>query len=163
MDAVCFYYHEHELAHIDTEKYGLADFYSLDEEPIVEKTFKRNGVDIPIYKTFKIAGTVLSKNDPRHSVSILTTTGVVDIKFTKEYFAMYNRQISEIQPDGTKKVAEAGWFKRGEKILVTGFRRANQFVAKSYANTKTHQLYKIVSINGSDIELVHERNGEQDD
>ena len=70
---------------------------------------------------------------------------------------MYNRQISEIQSDGSKKVLEKGWFSRGEKIVVTGYRREDTFVTKTYKNTPTHQLYKIVEINGSNIKLEHER------
>ena len=160
MESLCFYYHEHELANIDTEKYGISDFFSLPEVPEVDYFFKRNGKDIPIYKTHKIIGTVISKNDARSSVSLLTTTGVVSVKFTKDYFAMFGRQISEKQTDGTKKVMEKGWFQRGVKLMVTGFRRDDQFVAKSYKHTPTHQLYKIDVVNdGKEMELIHERYG----
>ena len=48
-------------------------------------------------------GTVISKNDAHSSIVLLTTTGVVTVKFTKDYFAMFGRQISEKQEDGTKK------------------------------------------------------------
>lgn len=103
MEALCFYYHDHELKTIDNNRYGIVDFNELSTEPIVDRTFKRNGKQIPLYKLYKIAGTVISKNDSRHSISLLTTTGVVNVKFTKEYYALYGRQLSEIQPDGTKK------------------------------------------------------------
>ena len=73
---------------------------------------------------------------------------------------MFARQISEKQEDGTKKVMEKGWFGRGNKILVTGIRRDDQFVAKTYSHTPTHQLYKITVVNdGRDIELSHDRYG----
>jgi DNA polymerase-3 subunit alpha len=100
---------------------------------------------------------VLNKNDARHSVSLLTTTGVVNVKFTGEYYAMFKKQISEIQADGSKKVKEKSWFKRGTKLLITGFRRDNQFVGKTYARTIGHQLYKITDIVGDEIKLQHER------
>ena len=87
----------------------------------------------------------------------MTTDGVVNVKFTKEYYAMYNRQISEVQADGTKKVLEKGWFSRGTKILVTGYRREDTFVAKTYKSTSTHQLYRIANIDGENITLEHER------
>ena len=70
---------------------------------------------------------------------------------------MFNRQISEVQEDGSKKVMEKGWFVRGVKVMVTGFRRDDTFVAKTYKNTPTHQLYKITKIENSDITLEHER------
>ena len=158
MEALCFYYHEHELAHINNLKYGLVDFFDLDSEPEIDTMFKRNGKDIPIFKTFKIVGTVISKNDNRNSITLLTTKGVVPIKFTKEYFAMFNRQLSEMGEDGVKHVVEKGWFTRGTKVLVTGFRRDDTFVAKTYTKTSTHQLYKIEEIfENGDMKLTHER------
>jgi DNA polymerase-3 subunit alpha len=162
MEALCFYYHEHELAHINTIKYGIDDFFELPVEPEVETMFKRNGKDIPIFKTYKIIGTVISKNDNKNSITILTTSGVVPVKFTKEYFAMFNRQLSEVQEDGTKHVVEKGWFTRGTKVMVTGFRRDDTFVAKTYTRTQTHQLYKIEEVNNGDMKLTHER-GNQDE
>lgn len=157
MESLCFYYHKHVLASIDTVKYGLSNFFELPTTPVIETTFKRNGKDIPIYKTYKIVGTVIGKNDTRSSISLLTLDGVVNVKFTKEYFAMYNRQLSEVQPDGSKKVVEKSWFTRGTKIMVTGFRRDDMFQTKTYKHTKTHQLYQIVAIHDGDIELEHER------
>lgn len=157
MESLCFYYHDHELKDIDTEKYGIVNFFDLPTEPAVDYFFKRNGRQIPIYKTYKIIGTVISKNDAKSSVSLLTTNGVVNVKFTKEYYAMFNKQISEKQEDGTKKIKEKGWFTRGTKIMCTGFRRDDMFVTKSYKNTPTHQLYKITEVVNRDINLIHDR------
>lgn len=162
MESLCFYYHEHELANIDTYKYGIVDFKNLPSIPEVDYFFKRNGKDIPIYKTYRIIGTVISKDDAHSSVSLLTPTGVVTVKFTKDYFAMFGRQISEKQEDGTKKVMEKGWFQRGVKLMITGYRRDDQFVAKTYKHTAGHQLYKIEVINdGRDMELSHDRYGQE--
>ena len=159
MDSLCFYYSEHELAHVDMYKYGIIDFFSLPaDEPIVDYYFQRNGKQLPVYKTFKIIGTVICKNDTKATVTLLTTTGVVTVKFTKDYYAMFKKQISEKQEDGTKKVVEKGWFKRGNMLMVTGFRRGDQFVAKTYKNTPTHQLYLVqLENNGKDLILTHER------
>ena len=157
MESLCFYYHEHELANIDKHKYGIVNFSTLSYEPEVDYFFKRAGRDIPIFKLYKIAGTIISKNNTKASVAILTTDGVVNVKFTKEYYAMYNRQISEVQADGSKKVLEKGWFSRGTKIMVTGYRREDTFVAKTYKATSTHQLYRIMNIEGRNITLEHER------
>jgi DNA polymerase-3 subunit alpha len=158
MEALCFYYHEHELANVNTYKYGISNFFSLPVEPEVEYYFKRNGKDIPIFKTAKIIGTVISKNDNKSTISLLTTSGVVTVKFSKEYYAKYKKQISEKQDDGTKKVLEKGWFKRGNMLMLTGFRRGDQFVTKTYKHTATHQLYKItLENNGRDMILTHER------
>ena len=157
MESLCFYYHPHELANIDLNKYGLVNFFDLSYDPEVDYFFKRGGRDIPIFKLYKIAGTIISKNNTKASIAILTTNGVVNVKFTKEYYAMFNRQISEVQEDGSKKVLEKGWFSRGTKVMITGYRREDTFVAKTYKSTPTHQLYRITNINDKDIELEHER------
>jgi DNA polymerase-3 subunit alpha len=157
MESLCFYYHPHELIDVDKLKYGITDFFSLSSESEVDYYFRRNGRDIPIYKIYKIAGTVLNKNATKSTVTLLTTEGVVNVKFSKEYFAMYNRQLSEKQDDGSKKIVEKGWFQRGNKLLISGYRREDSFVVKTYKNTNAHQLYKIVAVNGSDIQITHDR------
>lgn len=162
MEAVCFYNHPHELAEIDTSKYGISNFNDLSPVSEVDYYYKRNGKDIPIFKTFKIVGTVISKNDTRASISLLTTDGVVNVKFTKEHYAMYSRQLSEVQPDGTKKVVEKGWMTRGTKLMLTGYRREDQFVIKTYKHTPTHSIYLIKEVNGKEMLLEHNRYGYED-
>ena len=108
--------------------------------------FKRNNNQIPIYKLYRIAGTVLNKNDARHSVSLLTTTGVVNVKFRKEYFSLFDKQISERGLDGVKHVKEKSWFNRGSMIVVMGIRSGDDFISKKYASSGGHQLYKIDEI-----------------
>ena len=158
MEVLCFYYHEHELANIDNDKYGFADFYCLPEEPIIEKIYRRDGKEIPIFKLHRICGTCIAKNKVKSMVTILTTTGVVNVKFRKEYFTMFDKQISERQDDGVKKIMEKSWFNRGSMIVVTGIRSGDDFIAKKYVSTETHQLYKINEIiDGTDIVLTHER------
>src|SRR5699024_2145693 len=78
MESLCFYYHEHELKNVNSQKYGLINFFDLPTEPIIETVFKRNGKDIPIFKTFKIVGTVINKNDNKSSITLLTLFGVVN-------------------------------------------------------------------------------------
>lgn len=157
MDSLCFYHGEHELANVNTYKYGIKDFFSLSPEPEVDYFFKKAGNKIPIYKLHRIIGTVIGKNDNKSTVTLLTTTGVTTVKFSREYYAMFKKQISQIGADGKKHVVEKSWFTRGTMIMVTGFRRDDMFVGKTYAATEGHQLYKIVEIVGNDIKLQHER------
>jgi DNA polymerase-3 subunit alpha len=131
--------------------------------PEVDYFFQRNGVQIPIYKLHRIAGTVIGKNDTRHSVILLTTSGVVSVKFTRDYYAMFNRQLSEKDETGKKHIVEKGWFTRGTKILVTGYRRDDTFVTKKYKNTGGHQLYKITNVQGRNIDITSERYGVNDE
>ena len=157
MEALCFYYNEHELKNVNTVKYGISDFNTLSSVPEVDYFFKRAGVQIPIYKLHKIIGTVIAKNDNKSTVTLLTTTGVVTVKFTREYYAMFKKQISQVQPDGTKKILERGWFTRGTMVMITGYRREDTFIGKTYSNTVGHQLYKIEEVIGQDIRIRHER------
>ena len=159
MASLCFYYHNHELKNINKQKYGIIDFDNLSPISEIDYFFRRNGKQIPIYKLHRIAGTVIGKNDTRHTVTLLTTSGVVNIKFTRDHYAMYNRQISEIDNTGVKKVKEKGWFTRGTKLLITGYRRDDTFVCKRYKSTGGHSLYKITEVNGSNLGLTSTRYG----
>ena len=146
MEVLCFYYHEHELANINNDKYGFVDFHKLPENPVIEKTFQKNGKNINIFHLNRICGTCIAKNKTKSTVTILTTSGVVNVKFRKEYFALFDKQISERQADGTKKIMEKSWFNRGNMIVVTGIRSGDDFVSKKYVSTGGHQLYKIDEI-----------------
>ena len=146
MEVLCFYYHEHELIGVNNNKYGFVDFFSLPEDPVIEKTFTKDGKDIHIFKLHKICGTCIAKNKTKSTVTILTTTGVVEVKFRKEYFTLFDKQISVKQPDGTKKIVEKSWFNRGNMIVIMGIRSGDNFIAKKYASSNSHQLYKINEI-----------------
>lgn len=164
MDSLGFYYHEHELSKVKKYAYDIVEFNSLPAEPEVAYTFKRNNIEIPIFKTHRIMGTVIAKDDNKSIVSILTIgSGVVDVKLTRDYYARYNRRLSEPQPDGTKKVREQGWFQRGTLVVFNGIRRGDTFVTKKYKNTTSHQLYKITNIREDGaIEMTNARWGEDD-
>ena len=158
MDVLCFYYHEHELLYVNKEKYGISDFNELPEEPEIERMFYRGNAEIPIYKLDKIIGTVIARDKAKATVYLLTTDGVVPVKFRKEYFTLFDKQISEKNPDGTKSVKEKSWFGRGNKIMVMGIRNNEEFITKKYSSTPGHQLYKITEYypNG-DLEIISDR------
>jgi DNA polymerase III subunit alpha len=147
MDALCFYYHDHELANVDNIKYGFSDFFSLPEEPIVERAFYKGKKEIKLFKLTKICGTCIAKNKNKGMVSLLTTTGVVNVKMSKEFFSMFDKQISERGADGVKHVIEKSFFNRGSMIVVMGMRSGDNFIVKKYASSGGHRLYKIDQIN----------------
>jgi DNA polymerase-3 subunit alpha len=147
MEVLCFYYHDHELKDVNTDRYGFVDFFSLPEDPEVDRVFPaRGGGEIKMLKLYKICGTCIAKNKTRSTATILTTTGVVDVKFRKEYFSLFDKQISEKGEDGVKHVVEKSWFNRGNMIVVQGFRSGDNFIPKKYASSGGHQLYKIDAI-----------------
>ena len=158
MEAMCFYYHDHELKKIDYQKYGLSDFFKLPTVPVVERSFKKAGKVINIFELTRICGTCIAKNKSKGTVSLLTPEGVVNVRFAKELFAMFDKQLSEVQEDGTKKVTERSWFNRGQMIMVTGMRQGDDFVVKKYASTPGHRLYHIDEIiNGTELKMSVER------
>ena len=159
MDSLGMYYHKHELSGVDNKIYEIESFKNLPTSPEVEATFKRKGAEIPIYKLHRIAGTVIAKDDMHSSISVLTVdSGVVTVKMNRDYYAMYNRRISEVQKDGTKKVIEQGWFSKGTLVVLQGIRRGDSFFLKNYKRSAYHQLYKITEIhsNGT-VEMTNNR------
>ena len=164
MESLCFYYHDHELKNLDNEKYGISNFFDLSEEPEVEYFWNRGNASIPIYKIHTIAGTCIAKDKTKSCITLLTTEGVVNVKFRKEYFSLFDKQISEKQIDGTKKVMEKSWFNRGTLLMIKGIRRGDDFVVKKYSKTPGHQLYKITNLNEEtgEIEIISSRYGMED-
>ena len=165
MDSLGMYYHGHELKNFDYDRYEIKEFNDLPQDPIVDYTFKRNGLELPIYKTCRIAGTVIAKDDMHSSISILTVgSGVVTVKMNRDYFAKYNRRISEVMRDGTKKVREASWFQKGTLVILNGIRRNDTFLVKTYKKTKYSGIYKINKIlDDGSAEMQWQRYGEEEE
>jgi DNA polymerase-3 subunit alpha len=147
MDSVSFYSHEHELNHIDERDYGYSDFYRLDENPEVDRVIDIKGKKVPLFKIHRIMGTVLDKDKAKKTVTLLTKSGVVTVKIYGAVFTHYDKQLSERGADGKKHVIEKSWFQRGNKIVVTGIRREDSFLAKKYNRTPYHLVELITQIN----------------
>lgn len=149
MDSMSYYWHDHELEHIQERRYGVSNFSELPEEPMIDKIYNFNGREVPTYKITKIVGTCIDKNNTKGTFTLLTPDGeVVDIRLSNEHYALYNKQISEVQPDGSKKVKEKSWFSKGNKLMVVGFRRGSNFVPKKYKSTpEKHRLFLITDVN----------------
>ena len=145
MDAVSYYDHEHELVNLDNSKYGIVSFDSLPEEPRIVNTYNKNGRVYQIYELTRIAGTVLDKNKLSNIVTLLTTDGVVHVRSYKNQFSFYDKQMSQIQPDGKKKVVEKSWFTRGNKLIVTGVRKGHTFIPKVYKNSVYKDIFTLIT------------------
>lgn len=157
MESMGFYAHDHELADLAYNLYGISEFRNLPIDPVVEKEY--NG--IPIRKLTRIAGCVIAKDDMKNTLTLLTPeSGVVNVKFTQERYAEYNRRISQVMKDGTKKVIDPSWFTRGTLVVINGFRRQDMFVAKTYKSTKHQMVEKIVKANSNGTIEVSERRAE---
>ena len=146
MDAVSFYSHEHELANTRKDLYEIADFSRIPENPVVERVLPIKGRQIPIFKLYRIAGTILDKDKNKKTVTLLTTDGVVTVKIFGAVFTHYDKQISEKGADGKKHVIEKSWLSRGNKIIVTGIKQSDGFLAKKYSRTPYHLVELITDV-----------------
>lgn len=159
MDSVCFYQDEHELEHMNAEKYNIENFFDLPSEPTVNYAFTtKDGKVITIYNTHLIAGTVIDRDKTKSLITLLTPQGVVMIK-AYGVMPQYDKQISIVQEDGTKKVAEKSWFSRGNKIIVQGMKRDDQtFFAKKYRSGSGHHFMLIEEVlTNGDLIIQEER------
>lgn len=168
MDALNYYYTEHELAHLDNEKYGIVDFFNLPEDPEPYEYYVRyiqgEKKYIPKNKIVRLAGTVLDNDNNRHMITLLTTTGVVGVKFSKGQYVYYNRQIKvPIEGSDKSKIAEYSWFKRGNKLIVCGYRCGDTFRAYRYKDTiYQHCAMKIEEVRDDGSVYLISGRGEED-
>lgn len=147
MASLNFYYHEHELQRLRSDIYDIDDYFSLPDNPEIEREFNtKDGSLISIYKLHRIAGTIIDKNKNKSMITLLTTTGVVNVKIWKNQFTVWDKQISQIGVDGKKHVIEKSWFTRGNKVIITGIKRDNTFVPKKYKNTEYSLFEKIIEL-----------------
>ena len=163
MDSVSFYYHPHELSKVNLSRYDCSDFFKLPETPEIERIIPIKGKQVPLFKIKRIAGTVLAKDKAKKTITLLTTEGVVNVKIYGGVFANYDKQISERGPDGHKHVKDRSWFSRGNKIIVTGIRQENNFIAKKYSKTPYHLIELIEDIKDDGSLIIRSERTEMDD
>lgn len=140
MESLCYYPDKHELYNIDESKYGIVNFNDLPVEPepydFTIRKIKGETKYIPRFYIVRLAGTVLDSDNNRHIVTLLTNHGVVNCKYNRGHYSFYNKRISTpIEGTDKKKVLEESWFKRGTKLIVSGYRRDDQFVVTRYKDT----------------------------
>ena len=147
MDSVSCYFHQHELQDVNYRLCGFSNFFELSEQPEIDRIIEIKGKKIPLFKIHRICGTVLDRDKGKKMVTVLTREGVVNVRVFGEVFSYYDKQISERGADGKKHVIEKSIFSRGNKIIITGIRRENEFVMKKYKNTPYHGIELITKIN----------------
>lgn len=159
MDSMCMYYHEHELAGVDRELYKIKSFDELPEEPEIAYKYYWRDQEKARFNLVRVCGTVLDKDRNKNTVTLLTPDGVCDLKFYKGQFQFYDKQIAQQNEDGTKTVLEKSWFQRGNKLLITGFRRGETFIPRQYKDSifkHSVQMIKDINEDGS-LQLISDR------
>lgn len=164
MDSVSYYSHDHELKNVDCARYNFSDYSYLSENPEIDRIIEIKGKKIPLFKLHRIIGTVLDKDKNKKTVTILTTSGVVTVKIYGGVYSYYDRQISKKDPKtGKKKVIEKSWFSRGNKIIVTGIRQEDGFLAKKYKNTPYHLVELIEKVKDDGSILIRSERVEEEE
>lgn len=145
MDTLGFYYHDHDLLNTYHPEFRFGDFYQMSEIPIPSEYNEYKGRKVPVFELQTIYGTVLDKNSYKHTVVLLTPTGVVNVKCVAEQYSKYDKQLSQPNPEtGKKEVIERSWFKRGTNLIVNGWRNADQFMARGRQAEGKYPFYKIL-------------------
>lgn len=157
-ETMTFYHGPHEL--VNAKQHGFKDFFQLPYTPVSIPVTHGNRT----YETTamcEIAGTVIDRNTNKHIVTLLTTDGVVKVKFYRENFSLYNQQLSEIDEHGTKTVLEKSWFSRGNKLIIHGFRREDMFIARPDKKKHIPSVTLITNVNEQtgEIEVNRYRGG----
>ena len=77
----------------------------------------------------------------------MTPQGVVNVKCVAKQYSQYDKQISRLNKQTkNKEVVEKSWFKRGTKLIISGWRSGNQFLARSRQSEDKFAFYKINDI-----------------
>lgn len=170
MESLSYYYHNHELTNVNRTKYGIDNFNSLPEEPtILGIKSSKQGKEYTDYKLSRIMGTVLDRNNTKHMVTLLTTDGVVTVKFYDGLYNFYNKTIKQkVEKKGkiTNSIVEKTWFARGNKLIINGIRRGDYFFPKKKYDSDYYSKHCVILINSVDyngdldLKLEREKGGE---
>lgn len=155
-----FFAHEHELVNLDVERYDIVPFDELPEEPkfINKKMGKREWKQ---YELAQIAAIVIDKNDSNHLLTVLDiNNNVVQCKFDNNSYSWYKQQISIPDGRGGKTVVDPSWFKRGQGLILTGYRYGESyFKVKAYkSSVYRKKVKKIEFIDNETGEIVVKSN-----
>lgn len=153
--SISFYPNEHELAHIDRERYNISLFNELPEEPkFITKSYGKR--EWKQFALAQIACVVIDKNDNHHMLTVLDIgNNVIQCKFNAEVYSFYKAQLSETDGSGNKIVMDKPWFRRGQTLILTGVRMGvDDFRVKCYRNSiYKHKVLRIDSINNTTGEI----------
>lgn len=152
MDTLGFYYHKHELEDIYYPNMTFIDFFKEKDIPVPKQIKNVKGKDISVYELKTICGTVLDKSSYKHTIILLTPTGVVNVKCIAEHYSKYDKQISRLNQETNKKeIIEKSWFKRGSLLVVNGYRSGDQFMARGRQGENIYPFYKVIDIDDTGL------------
>lgn len=118
-----YYPNEHFLS--KTNLGAMFNFKSFDELPATPQVKSYVGKNkFPIYETNIIAGTVISKNNVKKTVTILSISGVAICKLGDKLFSKLNQVIKN------GDIKDESWLTKGTNLVLLGVRNGNDFRVK---------------------------------
>lgn len=157
MESLSLYHKAHECDNLKLDGYNIAQFDNLPEQPTIVGYNEYRNVKYPKFALSTLVGTVLDKDNNKHSITLLTQLGVVSVKFQAGQFNHYAKMISVVdEVTGKKTMVEESWFKKGKILFVTGFRAGQIFRAKVYkGGIVEHTVQLIHRINEDGLFEIH--------
>lgn len=151
LQSLNFFYSGHPLDGIKPN-IEISNYNDVVENEIVGH-FHIKGKFIPKMKLHTIFGTVIDKDRTKSIVTLATTDAVVDVKLFKQQFAKYVHE-GEIDEDEDGYVRDENFFQKGTHLLVTGIKRGDMFLPKTYKNTGIQEIVKVVIKDGEIDRMV---------
>lgn len=127
MQSIRMYTGEHELTPLGVPSARLDEM--IPDEVVGQ--FKWGGRTIPEYKIHRISGTVVAKDKLKETITLLTESGPIKVKFWKDSYSHYGRKITEVV-DGKKVIIQDSFFEIGTFLLIFGRLTEGQFLPKYY-------------------------------
>ena len=157
METMGYYYHDHEVSIVPKDIHQISDYQTLSETPTIVGHHTYKNIQYPKYQLSRIIGCVLDRNTTKHTVSLLTESGVVKVKFHAGAFAHYDKAISTFTPTGEKVLVDESWFKRGTLLIMTGYRLETMFRPKVYKDSPfQHTVERILEIRESGEVIIQQ-------
>lgn len=141
LESLNFFYSGHPLDGIEFPL-EISDYNKIKEGEIVGHWFF-NGKTVPELKLHTIVGTVIDKDRQKSIVTLATKEAVVDIKLFKQQFAFYIQE-NNLEDHFTSD----NFFEKGTHLAITGVKRGDMFLPKTYKKTKVKEIMKVVIRDG---------------
>lgn len=159
MDTIYFYSNRHDLDNYNIDSiYKITDFKTLSEFPTIKEVkVSKKGKEYNVYDLSTIAGTVVNKNKDKKLVYLLTQTGIVPLKFYDSQYKKLDKKIT--RGEGKKKITlDDSWFERGTKLIVTGYRKLDEFIPK--VNNFDSPVVKLIGKDVNGLKLQYDKTKE---
>ena len=141
LDSLNLYYSGHPLTGMELSIPVMTTQLQNVEENKIDGFFLIKGKEIPRMYLYSIFGTVLDKNTTKGIVTLQTPDGIIDVKIYKDLFALYNHSYAAIV--NGEVFEENSFFDKGTHLLITGIKRGETFIPKTYRNTRLKPILRI--------------------